>query len=125
MPIPRLDGAGSAKMSTLDDAMTQVQKLHGIIEHMAMAARAQQGTTQFGQQLRRYGSPLVGQLKGQFGMIAEQVSALLLIATRSGSDQVRVRALREGIAGIRTALEIATAKTIEKHAIRDVDASTE
>ena len=123
MGLPRLDGAGAAKMSTIEDAMAQVQKLHGIVEHMAMAARAQQGTMQFGQQLRRYGTPLVGQLKGQFGLIAEQVSAFLLIATRSGSDQTRVRALREGIAGIRQALEIASARVIEKHTIRD-DAET-
>jgi len=56
-------------------------------------------------------------LKGQFGMIADQVSAMLLIATRAGGDQMKLRSLRESVAQIRIQLEIAIAKTKEKHAI--------
>ena len=119
MATPRLDGAGTAKMVTLDEASTHVQKLHGIVEHMAMAVRAQQSVAPYGQQLRRAGSPLIGLLKGQFGMIAEQLTAFVLLATRSGSDQMRVRALREQLAGVRAALEIASVKVIEKHALAD------
>jgi hypothetical protein len=114
---PQLDGAGVAKMETLDQAAAQVQRLHGIVEQMAMAVRSQQGTSQYGMQLRRAGSPLVGLLKGQFGMISDQVTALLLVATRGGTDQSKLRALRELVAQIRVQLEIAVAKTQEKHAI--------
>jgi len=116
---PKLDGAGLAKMTTLDEATAAVQRLHGIVERMAIAVRSQQDTAQFGAQIRRAGSPLVGLLKGQFGMIADQVSALLLVATRSGGDQVKLRSLRESVAQLRVQLEIAVAKTKEKHAVEE------
>jgi hypothetical protein len=116
---PKLDGAGLAKMTTLDEATAAVQRLHGIVERMAIAVRSQQDTAQFGAQIRRAGSPLVGLLKGQFGMIADQVSALLLIATRSGGDQAKLRSLRESVAQLRVQLEIAVAKTKEKHAVEE------
>ena len=121
---PKLDGAGLAKMATLDEATAAVQRLHGIVERMAIAVRSQQNTAQFGAQIRRSGSPLVGLLKGQFGMISDQVSALLLVATRGGGDQAKLRSLRELVAQIRTALEIAVAKTKEKHAVEEGDAAT-
>jgi hypothetical protein len=114
---PKLDGAGLAKMETLEQAGAQIQRLHGIVERMAMAIRARQDTAQFGSQLRRAGAPLVGLLKGQFGMISDQVTAVLLIATRSGGDQVRLRSLREGVAQLRIQIEIATAKTREHHTV--------
>ena len=116
---PKLDGAGLAKMATLDEATAAVQRLHGIVERMAIAVRSQQNTAQFGAQIRRSGSPLVGLLKGQFGMIADQVSALLLIATRSGGDQAKLRSMREAVAQLRTQIEIAIAKTKEKHAVEE------
>lgn len=116
---PTLDGAGMAKMETLETASAQLQRLHGLVEAMAMAVRAQQNTSQIGAQMRRAGSPMVGLLKGQFGMIADQVTALLLAATRGGSEQVKLRSMREGIAQVRTSLEIAMAKTREKHTVDD------
>jgi len=116
---PKLDGAGLAKMETLEEAGAAVQRIHGIVERMALAVRSQQDTAQFGQQIRRSGSPLVGLLKGQFGMIADQVTALLLIATRGGGDQAKLRALREAVAQIRIQLEIAVAKTREKHTVEE------
>lgn len=120
---PQLDGAGLAKMATLEEATAALQRVHGIVERMAIAVRSQQNTAQFGMQIRRSGAPLVGLLKGQFGMIADQVSALLLIATRGGGDQAKLRSMRESVAQIRTALEIAVAKTKEKHAIEEKDAA--
>ena len=116
---PKLDGAGLAKMATLDEATAALPRLHGIVERMAIAVRSQQNTAQFGAQIRRAGAPLVGLLKGQFGMIADQVSALLLVATRGGGDQAKLRSLRETVAQIRIQLEIAVAKTKEKHAVED------
>ena len=120
---PKLDGAGLAKMATLDEATAAVQRLHGIVERMAIAVRSQQNTAQFGAQIRRSGSPLVGLLKGQFGMIADQVSALLLIATRGGSDQAKLRSMREAVAQIRTQVEIAVMKTKENHAVEEDNAA--
>jgi hypothetical protein len=114
---PTLDGAGMAKLETLETASGQLQRLHGIVEQMAMAMRAQQNTSQIGAQMRRAGSPMVGLLKGQFGMIADQVTALLLVSTRGGGEQTKLRSMREGIAQVRTALEIAIAKTKEKHTV--------
>ena len=114
---PKLDGAGHAKMETLGEATAAVQRIHGIVERMAIAIRSQQDTMQFGQQIRRTASPLVGLLKGQFGMIADEVTALVLIATRSGGDTVKLRSLREAVAQLRIQLEIAVAKTLEKHTI--------
>jgi len=116
---PKLDGAGHAKIETLDEAMAHVQRIHGIVERMGVAVRGQQDTAQFGAQIRRAGSPLVGLLKGQFGMISDQVTAMLLIATRGGGAQNKLRALRESVAQVRTQVEIAITRTKEKHAVPD------
>jgi hypothetical protein len=115
----QLDGAGAAKMNTLEDALAQVQHLHGIVERMGVAMKSNQSTQLFGAQLRRAGTPLVGLLKGQFGLISDQVTALLLVATRGGSDQMKLRAMREGVAQLRTQLEIAVARVKERHAVED------
>ena len=116
---PTLDGAGMAKMETLEAANAQLQRLHGLVEGMAMAMRAQQNTSQIGAQMRRAGSPMIGLLKGQFGMISDQVTALLLASTRGGGEQVKLRTMREGIAQIRASLEIAVTKTKEKHTVAE------
>ena len=121
---PKLDGAGHAKMDTLDEASAQVQHIHGIVERMAMAMRNGQDTSPFGPQIRRAASPLVGKLKGQFGMIADQVTALMLVATRGGGEQVKLRSMREAVAQIRIQLEIAITKTKEKHAVPDADTTS-
>lgn len=115
----QLDGAGQIKLQTLDDAMGQLQRLHGIVERYAMAVKTQNDTGGFRQQLMRAGTPLVGLLKPQFGVIADVVSSFLLISSRGGSDQMKVRALRENVGQIRAQLEIAVTKTKEKHAIAE------
>ena len=115
----KLDGAGQAKMTTLEDAITQLQRVHALVERMAIAVRGNQDTGQFRQQIHRAGHPLVGLLKGQFGMISDQVAAMLLVLTRGGGDQMRLRSLREFVAQIRTSLEIAVAKVVEHHAADD------
>jgi hypothetical protein len=113
--VKKLDGAGLAKMQTLDEALVQLQRVHGIVERMAIAVRSQEDTGMLRQQVNRAATPMVGLLKPQFAMIADQVSALLLVLTRGGGDQARLRALRELVAQTRTALEIAAAKTKELH----------
>ena len=120
MAGPKMDGAGTVKMETLDVALDKLQKLHGIVERMAVEMRSNKPTQAYSMQLRRAGTPLVGLLKGQFGMISDQVAALLLLATRSGGgDQAKLRSMREGVAQIRTALEIAVTRTREAHTIDD------
>ena len=113
--MKKMDGAGLAKMQTLDDALIHLQRIHGVVERIAMAVRSQQDTAQLRQQLNRTATPLVGLLKPQFGMISDLVTALILVLSRGGGDQSRLRSLREFVAQIRTALEIAVAKTKELH----------
>jgi hypothetical protein len=117
MAITKLDGAGAAKMKTIEEAGLVLQRLHGIVEMMAMEVKKQKPSGVMGLQLRRAGSPLVGLLKGQFGMISDQVAGMLLVATRGGSEQMKVRSLRENIAAIRTALEITGNKVKEQHTV--------
>jgi hypothetical protein len=115
----KMDGAGIEKMKTLETALSQLQRVHGLVEQMAMAVKNSQPATIYGAQIRRAGSPLVGLLKGQFGMISDTLAAMMVVAGRSGSDKVRLRSLREGVAQARTALEIAVTKTIELHTAED------
>jgi hypothetical protein len=121
---PKLDGAGIQKMKTLEDAVTQVQRLHGIVESYALALKRAQPTMNFGMQIRRSLPPLVGLLKGQFGLISDQVAALHLVVSRGSNEQTRVRVLREGIGSIRQALDIAGVRVKENHAEKE-DASVE
>lgn len=117
--MKKLDGAGLAKMQTLDDAVSQVSRVHSIVERMALAVRSNQDTSAFRQQIQRAATPLVGMLKAQFGLISDQVAAMMLVLTRGGGEQMRLRALREQVAQIRAALEIAVAKVKEQHMVDD------
>lgn len=113
----KLDGTGNVKMATLDAAVHTVATLHSTVERMAMAVKSKQNINQYTGVFKRTATPLVGQLKGQFGMISDQVVAVILVTTRTGGgDVARLRAMREGIAGIKVALEIAIHRTKEKHA---------
>ncbi len=115
----KLDGAGTAKMATLEAAQAHVQRLHAVVEQMAIAVKGQKPIGPMVPQVRRYATPLVGLLKSQFGLIAELVSAFLLQSTRGGgNDKVRLRGLREGVAQIRVQLELAIEKTRELHEIK-------
>jgi hypothetical protein len=115
MSGPKLDGAGIAKLATLEEAQLQLTRIHAIVERMAIEVRGQKNTAQMRQQIQRAATPLVGLLKGQFGMISDLVAALILVLSRGGSDQTRLRSLREFVAQIRTALEISVNKTKELH----------
>ncbi len=113
----KLDGAGTAKMHTLDDALTHLQRVHGLVEQMAMAIKNQKPATMYGLQIRRAATPMVGQLKVQFGLLADQVSALVLIATRGGSEQMRLRTMREMVGQLRIAIDIMMSKVKEQHTV--------
>jgi hypothetical protein len=107
------------KMKTLDDALLHLQRIHGVVEQYAMAVKRNQPASVFAMNLRRQLPSLAENLKAQFGMVAEQVTALNLATTRGASENQRVRALREGVAQVRQALEIAATQTKERHAVKD------
>ena len=117
MAVSKLDGPGIVKMSTLKDAHLMVQRVHGLVEQMAMAQKQEKSTSVLGMQLRRAATPLVGLLKGHFGSISDLVSGMILIATRGGNEGAKVRSLREMMGQLKSQMEIATNKVKELHTI--------
>jgi hypothetical protein len=115
----QVDGAGLAKLKTLDEATAGLQRVHALVERFALAVKQGGNTGQHVQSIRRALDPLVGLLKPQFGMISDQVAMMNLAATRGGNEQTRVRALREAVGSLRQALEIAERKVREQHATKD------
>jgi hypothetical protein len=101
----KLDGPGLQKMKTIDEAFTTLQTIHGLVERMAVDVRNQIGVGATPQQIKRIATPLQGQLKVQFGAIADQVAAMILACGRGGGDQLKVRALREFVGQIRQAAD--------------------
>ena len=126
MPPVKLDGAGTLKLKTLEDGLMALSGIHAVVERMANDVKNQRAIGMAPQQVKRLAVPLQGQLKGQFGMIADLVSAMLLVVGRGGSDATKVRALREHVAQLRTAMELAQRRVKEKHAVPDeaLEAST-
>ena len=122
---PKLDGAGIQKVKTLEDATTMLHRIHGLVETYAMAVRKKQPTSFTIQQIRRALPPLIGLLKGQFGMIADQIAALNLIASRGSNEQTRLRVLREGVGSARIAIDIAMVRVKENHTVEEADESGE
>ena len=113
----KLDGAGAQKMKTLEEAMATIQTIHGHVERMAIDIKNQKGAGIIPSQIKRIATPLQGQLKGQFGMIADQVSAMILGSSRGGGDQNKLRVLREYVGQIRQALDIAATRVKKDHAV--------
>jgi hypothetical protein len=120
---PKLDGAGVQKMKTIDEALSKVQRLHGVVEHYALALKRKQPTNLFGMQVKRALTPLVGLLKPQFGLIADQVVSMNLVAGRGGSEEAKVRTLREGVGALKQALEIAAVRVKDNHMVKEEEPS--
>ena len=116
---PKLDGAGIQKMKTIDEANMQVQRLHGVVETYGLALKRKQPTQLFSMQIKRQLTPLVGMLKPQFGMIADQVAAMNLVAGRGGNEMTKLRILRESIGSLKQALEIAAVRVKENHMVEE------
>ncbi|MDX2184746.1 MAG: hypothetical protein SFW08_12265 [Gemmatimonadaceae bacterium] len=116
-PGPKLDGAGMAKMAVLEEALHTMATIHSHVEKMGMAVKAKQPTTVFQQAIKRLLTPLTTKLKMQFGMIADQLTAMLLAMGRGSSEDARIRSMREYTAQVKVALEIAVAQTITKHSV--------
>ena len=110
-----LDGAGRSKIDTLEAAGEMLSRVHAQVERYALAVKTNQSPGPLVLQIKRTLEPMVGLLKGQFGIIADQVTMVILAMGRGGSDNTRVRGLREGIAHLRTAIEIADRKVREQH----------
>jgi len=115
----RLDGAGQAKMKTLDDAVNVLLRVNGLVEQYALQIKRNQSGSTFLTNIKRQLPTLSEMLKAQFGMISDQVMATNLSSSRGASEQMRVRALREGVAQIKAALEIAIAQVKDKHGLED------
>jgi len=113
----KLDGAGTQKMNTLEDALSTIQHIHGIVERMAVDVKNNRGAGIAPGQIKRVATTLQGQLKGQFGMIADQVSGMIIALGRGGGEQNKVRMARESIAQIRQALEMAVNKVKKQHSV--------
>jgi len=56
-------------------------------------------------------------------MISDLILTVNLNSSRGASEQVRVRTLREGVAQIKQAIEIAVVQTKAKHSVEDANAS--
>jgi hypothetical protein len=119
MAGPKLDGAGTEKMKTLEEALTQLQRAHGLVESYALAVKRTQPPATYLMPIRRALPTLASLLKGQFGLISDQVMALNMVVTRGSNEQVRVRTLREGIGALRQALDVAIVRVKENHAEKE------
>lgn len=115
----RLDSAGTVKLKTLDEALLLLQRINGLVEQYALAVKRNQPATAFVMNIRRQLPTLAENLKAQFGMIAEQITSVNLASSRGASEAMRVRALREGVAQIKQAIEIAMTQTKDKHAVHE------
>ena len=125
MAGPKLDGAGQVRMVTLREAEVMLQRCHGIVEGMAMDVKNSRPVSGGVAQFKRAAVPLASKLKGQYGMIADTLTSMILASTRGGGDPVKVRTLREGIASVRQQIEIAIAQVMEKHAVHDDKATAD
>jgi hypothetical protein len=88
-----------------------------VVEQYAMALKRNQPTSTYVMNIRRQLPSLAANLKNQFGMISDQVTAVVLASSRGASEQVRLRGMREGVAQVKQALEIAITQTKDKHKV--------
>jgi len=112
----RLDAAGMQKLKTLEDALNKLGRIHGDVEQWALASKRNQPTSLYPMKLRRALPQLATLLKGQFGMISDQIMAINLASSRGAAEAPKIRTLREGVAQVRQAIEIAVTRTKENHA---------
>jgi hypothetical protein len=115
----KLDGAGQAKMATLDECVALHQRIHGLVEQYALSVKQNKPASHLMQNIKRQVPTLAGKLKGQFGMVADLVTSVNMSMTRGASEQIRVRTMREGMAAIKVQLEIAVTQTIARHGVKD------
>jgi hypothetical protein len=117
MAATKLDGAGTQKMKTLEEAQMSLTQIHSMVERMGVEVKGGGSVGIFPNQIKRMAGTLQGQLKGQFGMIADMFAGMILAAGRGGSEIVRLRTLREYVAQIRTQLDMAASKVKKEHSV--------
>lgn len=115
----QLDGAGQVKMTTLDECSLLHSRIHALVETYALSVKNAKPVPSLLNGVKRQMPVLAAKLKGQFGMISDLVTAVYMGMGRGGSEQMRVRGMREGIAAIKVQLEIAVTQTIAKHEKHD------
>ena len=117
----RLDATGINKLKALDDALLLLQRINGLVEQYALALKRQQPASVYVQNVRRQLPTLAENLRSHFGSISDIAIAVNLAASRGASEVMRLRVLREGVAQIRQAMDIAIIQTKAKHAIGEAD----
>ncbi|HEV8496492.1 MAG TPA: hypothetical protein VGQ56_06515 [Gemmatimonadaceae bacterium] len=117
----RLDATGINKLKALDDALLLLQRINGLVEQYALALKRQQPASVYVQNVRRQLPTLAENLRSHFGSISDIAIAVNLAASRGASEVMRLRVLREGVAQIRQAMDIAIIQTKAKHAIEETD----
>jgi hypothetical protein len=118
VPAVKLDGAGTQKLQTLEEGLMALAGIHSLVERMANDVKNQRPIAMAPQQVKRLAVPLQGLLKGQFGMISDIVTSMILAVGRGGGDTTKIRALREHVAQLRTAMEIAQNRVKLTHAVK-------
>lgn len=117
MGATKLDAAGMSKMKTLEEALLTLTRVNAMVERAAVEVKAGKSMGTMAQGVKRTIVPMQGSLKAQFGMIADMVAAFILNSTRGGGgDQVKIRYMREGIAQMKQAIELAANKVKVDHA---------
>ena len=119
----KIDGAGLAKLETIEQAVTQVQRLNTIVERVAQSQRNNQPLAPYRQQVQRAAAPIASLLKTQFESIADMVTNVVLISTRGGSDQQKVRSLREAVAHVKVQLDAAESRVRKQHTVEEAEES--
>jgi hypothetical protein len=114
---PKLDGAGTVKMHTLEDALLLLQRIHGLVEQYALNLKRNLPTQTYVMNIKRTLPTLGENLKSQFGLITDLVFSVNLASSRGASEATRVRTLREGVAQIKQAIEIAMVQTKDRHTV--------
>ena len=116
---PKLDSVGTIKLVTLNEALVDLQSVHAIVERMAIEAKGNKPINNLESQLKRVATPLQGQLKSQFSLIADLISSALLISGRGMPAAQKVRAYREMVGQLKTQLEIAIVQVKAKHEVKE------
>jgi hypothetical protein len=112
-----LDSKGTIKMEVLNKAMHDLYRLNGLAETLASNAKKGGNSASLIATIKRYLQTMAAQLKTHFGMVSDQATNLMINATRGSSDAGRARVLKEGLAGLKQALEIGITQTVAKHEV--------
>lgn len=119
-----LDASGTIKLKVLDEALLLTQRINALNEQFALNAKAAKPSGSLFSSIKRQLQTLAANLKGHFGMVSDLVTNVLISSSRGSSDVNRVRAIREGLAQIKQAIDIAMAHTKDKHAIHKAKPAT-